>query len=87
MLVQAHAVPALAQDAGQRRFAHFDRLTPQVRAVQLQKVEGVEERLSLIPPMPKQLEGCHPLLVAANNFPIDQALPQLEVGHCLQTNR
>ena len=40
---RAHAVAGLAKDAGQRRLAHLDRLPPQVRPVQLQQVEGVEE--------------------------------------------
>jgi hypothetical protein len=30
VFIQAHAVTALAQDAGQRRLAHFDRFPPQV---------------------------------------------------------
>jgi hypothetical protein len=30
------------EDAGQRRLAHLDRLPPQVRAVQLQQIEGIE---------------------------------------------
>jgi hypothetical protein len=40
---------ALAQDAGQRSLAHLDRLSAQVRAVQHQQVEGVRERLRLVP--------------------------------------
>jgi len=40
---RSDAVAALAQDAGQRRFAHFDRLSAKVGTVQLQKIEGVEE--------------------------------------------
>ena len=61
VLVQAHARPALAQDAGQRRLAHLDRLSAQVVAVQLQQVEGVEERLRLVPPVTEQLEEATPL--------------------------
>jgi dsRNA-specific ribonuclease len=51
VFVQPHAVPGLAQDARQRRLAHRDRLPPQVRPVQLQQVEGIEESLRLIPAM------------------------------------
>ena len=54
VLVQAHTWPALSQDACQRRLAHLDRLPPQVRAIQLQEVEGVEERLGLVPPLTKR---------------------------------
>jgi hypothetical protein len=37
---------AFAKDACQCRLAHLDRLSPQVRAVQLQQVEGVEDARS-----------------------------------------
>ena len=39
----------LPQDARERRLTDFERLPPEVRAVQLQEVEGVEERLRLAP--------------------------------------
>jgi len=45
VFVQAHSGTALPQDAGQCRLAHLDRLTPQVRAIQLQQVESVGFRL------------------------------------------
>ena len=38
--VQPHAVPSLAQDAGQRRLAHLQRLAPQVLTVEFQQVKG-----------------------------------------------
>src|SRR5262249_59541749 len=43
VLVEAQAGQTSAQDAGKRRLARLDRLAPQVCAVQLQQVEGVEE--------------------------------------------
>jgi hypothetical protein len=49
VLVQANAGTALAQDARQCRLAHLDRLSAQVVTIQLQQVEGVEERLWLVP--------------------------------------
>jgi hypothetical protein len=35
VLVPAPSLPGLAQDAGQRRFSHFDRLSAKVLAAQL----------------------------------------------------
>ena len=87
VLVQAHTRPALAQDAGQRRLAHLDRLPAQVVAVQLQQVEGVEERLRLVPAVAEQLEGGQPPLVAAHHLAVDQAGPHLEVVHGLDHQR
>ena len=60
VLVQAHTRPALAQDACKSCLAHLDGLSAQVRPVQLQQVEGVEECLRLVPPMSKELEGGPP---------------------------
>ena len=57
VLVQADAGPALPQDAGQRRLADLDRLAPQVRAVQLQQVEGVEEGCGLVAPPAEDIEA------------------------------
>jgi hypothetical protein len=48
VIIQRDARAALAQDAGERRLADLDRLPPQVRAIQLQQVEGVQERLGLV---------------------------------------
>ena len=49
----------------------------QVRAVQLQQVEGVEERLRLVPPVPEHEERSHTTVVAAHNLAVDQAGPHL----------
>ena len=48
MLVEAHAMPAVAQNAGERRLAHLDRLPAHVGAVQLQQVERIQERTRLV---------------------------------------
>ena len=42
---------------------YLDRLPPQVRAVQLQQVEGVEEYLRLVPATAQHVEGGHALLI------------------------
>ena len=58
VLVEAHAQPALAQNAGQRRLAHLQRLTAQIRAVQIEQVEGIEEGRALpTKTKPRRLRG------------------------------
>jgi hypothetical protein len=44
VLVQAHAVAGLAQDAGECRLAHLDGLPSQICAVQLKQVETGRQR-------------------------------------------
>jgi hypothetical protein len=56
-------------------------------SVQLQQVEGVEERLRLFPPMSKELEGGQPPLVTTRHLAIDQTRPYLEVVHGLRHQR
>ena len=48
VLVEAQARPALTQDARERRLPRLDRLAPQIRAVELEQVEGVEEGVRLV---------------------------------------
>ena len=43
MLVEAQAKASFGQHTPKRGLAHFQRITPQVVAVQLNEVEGVEE--------------------------------------------
>ena len=58
VLVEAHAQPALAQNAGQRHLAHLQRLTAQIRAVQIEQVEGIEEGRALpTKTKPRRLRG------------------------------
>jgi hypothetical protein len=61
----------------QGRLADLDRLPPQVRAVELEQVEGVEECLRLIRAVAEQVEGSHPLLGAAHHLAVDEAGPHL----------
>jgi hypothetical protein len=70
MLVEAHAVAALTQDAGQRRLANFDWLAAHVDAVQLQQVERIQERLRLVLPAAQNVEPDQ----AARHWPFWSAL-------------
>jgi hypothetical protein len=56
MLVQAHAGEALADNAGQGRFAGLDGLSPHVDAVQLQEIEGEQKGDRLVPALTQHLE-------------------------------
>jgi hypothetical protein len=62
-------------------------LLAEVRTVQLQKVEGVEECFGLIPTVAEQLEGGHAVLIAAHHLAIDQARTHLEMVHGLHHER
>jgi hypothetical protein len=57
-------VAAPTQDARQRRLADLERHAPQIRAVQLEQVEGVEEGVGLVAAA-EDIEPGEPALVAA----------------------
>jgi Resolvase, N terminal domain len=73
--------------ARERRLAHFERLVPQVLAVQLQQVEGVQE--DLLSPVASRAAArtrggrC----VAGDRLAVDQAGPHLERVHRLHDQR
>ena len=48
MLVQPQARQTSPQQAGERRLAGLERRTPQVLAVQLQQVEGVQQHMAAV---------------------------------------
>jgi hypothetical protein len=68
MLVQAHSGKALSQDACQRGLAGFDWLSPHIKAVHLQQVEGEQEGPRLIPPLTERREDCRAPLIAAHHL-------------------
>jgi hypothetical protein len=52
------------------RLANLDRAPAEVRAVQLQQVEGIEQSPRLVPTMAEQLEGSHALVIAAHKLAV-----------------
>jgi hypothetical protein len=66
--VQAQAGSATAQQAGERRFSCLDRFPSQVHAVQFQEIEGIEERVVLVP---QALERSETVVVAADGLAVD----------------
>jgi hypothetical protein len=50
--------------------ADFKRIAPQVIAVQLDQVEGVEEYGAVMAPMPDAVERCDAILVAGDGLAI-----------------
>jgi hypothetical protein len=61
----------------------LDRLPPQVRPVELQQVEGVQERLRLVPPVPEGVECRHARSSQHTTFAVDQVRPHLQAVHRL----
>ena len=73
MLVEAQAKASFGQHTSKRGLAHFQRITPQVVAVQLDQVEGVEEGVTVMASVANTVERRHAVVVASNRLPIDDA--------------
>jgi hypothetical protein len=55
--VQPQARGSFCQHRGQRRLAHLERLAPQVVAVKLDQVEGIEEHARIVPAVADAIEA------------------------------
>jgi hypothetical protein len=73
MLVESDAGAGLGQDRCERGLADLERVTPQVIAVQLDQVEGVQEHVPVMLAVADTLERCEPVVIARDGFPIDDA--------------
>ena len=73
VLVQAQPRKAPAQQARERRLARLQRLAPEVFAVQLKEVEGIEEDMLARRLAPQPFEHRQPVLIAGDRLAIDQA--------------
>jgi len=73
MLVEPDAGLGLDHDGCERGLADLKRITPQVVAVQLDEVEGVEKGTVVVAVMANEIERRHAVVVASNRLPIDDA--------------
>jgi hypothetical protein len=69
--VQAHAGAAATEDTDQSGLADLDGLAAQVRAVEFQQVEGIEEGVHFVAPAAENVELGEPALVAAHKLTVD----------------
>jgi hypothetical protein len=53
---------------------------PQVVAVQLDKIEGVQKDLAIVAPIPNPVEHREPVVVAGNRLAVDDARPGAQVS-------
>jgi hypothetical protein len=67
MLVEPDAGAGLGHDRCERGLADLKWITPQVVAVQLDEVEGVQEHVPVVLAIADTLERCEPVIIAAGN--------------------
>ena len=78
---------APTQQVRERRLARLQRLAPQILAIQLQEVEGVEEDMLARRLEPQPFEHRQPVLIAGDRLAVDQARADLEPVNGLDDER
>src|SRR5262249_32404032 len=73
MLVEAQAEASFGQRTSKRSLAHFQRITPQVIAVQFDQVEGVEEYSAVSAVVTDENERGNAVVIAGDSFAVDNA--------------
>ena len=73
MLVESDAGAGPGHDRCERGLADLKRIMPQVVAVQLDQVEGVEESVTVMASVADTVERRHAVVAASNRLPIDDA--------------
>jgi hypothetical protein len=68
MLVEPDARAGLGQDGCERGLAELKRITPQVVAVRLEQVEGVQEYIPVMLGVADTLERCEPGVIARDGW-------------------
>src|SRR6516165_3339067 len=75
MFVEPQARYCSPEQARKRRLAHGKRVAPEIVAVQLDQVEGVEEHTRVMVAVPDALKGRNAVLAARDRLSVDDAGP------------
>ena len=73
MLVEPDATSSLGHDRGERGLADLKRIAPQIVAVQLDEIEGVQERAVIMAAVANEIERGNAIVIAGDSFAIDDA--------------
>ena len=73
VFVEAQPRPRTREQARKCCLTHRERIAPQVVAIKLDQVEGVEEHGRIVLPIPNAVERRDPVIAACNRLAIDDA--------------
>src|SRR5262249_7958440 len=73
MLVEPDAGAGLGHDRCERGLADLKRIAPQIVAVQLDQIEGVQERAVIMTAVAHEIERGNTVVIAGDSFAIDDA--------------
>ena len=70
VLVEPDARAGLRQDHFKPGLAAFQRITPEIVAVEFDQVEGVQENAFIVVAVADAIEGCDAVVIAGNRFAV-----------------
>ena len=73
VLIEAKPGRRASEQAGKRRLAHRERITPHVLTIELDQVEGVEEHARVMVPIADAPKVRGAVLAARHRLPVDDA--------------
>jgi hypothetical protein len=83
MLVQPQAWRSTRKHTGERGLPHVERVAPQVVAVELDQVKGIEKHAVVVTVVPDAIKGCDPIVTAGHRLPINDAGLRAQPGERL----
>src|SRR6516162_7646380 len=87
MLVESDAGAGPGHDRCERGLADLKRIMPQVVAVQLDQVEGVQERAVIIAAVANEIERGNAVVIAGDSFAVDNAGARAQPGERINDQR
>src|SRR6516164_7753030 len=87
MLVESDAGAGPGHDRCERGLADLKRIMPQVVAVQLDQVEGVQERAVIMAAVANEIERGNAVVIAGDSFAVDDAGARAQPGERINDQR
>ena len=87
MLIEQDAGAGPGHDRRERGLAYLKRVAPQIVAVQLDEVEGIEEDAVVSALVPDEIERGDAVVIAGDSFAVDNAGARAQAGQCLDDQR
>src|SRR5262249_11681213 len=87
VLVEAQAKASFGQHTSKRGLAHLQRIAPQVIAIQLDEIEGVEEDALVSAVVPDEIERSNAVVIAGDSFAVDNAGARAQASQRLSDQR
>ena len=85
--IEPQTRPRTREQVAEQRLARGERVMPQVVAVKLDQVKGVQENAIIVPATPDALEIRDPVVTTSHRLAVDDTRTRGQLGQCLDNER